>query len=63
MTQQDALAQKLQATLQAFCVEHNCEIVLLALLPPVIARAIGLEQASVPVEIRVVKRGASLPEV
>lgn len=62
----DDLAERLQALLQEFCATHSCEIVFLALVPPLIARSVGLEQASVPVEVRVVRRGGggeSLPGV
>lgn len=52
------LLEGLRQTLRQFCEAHQCEVVLVAMVPSAIARAAGLEQASVPVEVRVVRRPA-----
>lgn len=55
------LLDALRETLRQFCDTHHCEVLLVAMVPSAMSHALGLEQASVPVEVRVVRRPAPSP--
>lgn len=62
MPESNDLPQLLWAAIEAFCIEHQCEVRLFAPLPPKLAELIGVTEAIIPATLLVVPKQDEPPK-